>query len=346
MSHLKERVERNCLNCNAQVAGKYCHICGQENIHPQESVWHLVNHFFQDITHFDGKFFNTLKLLIWRPGFLPAEYLLGRRTSYINPVRMYVFTSAFFFLIFFSLTPVTEKGFNKNVQINGKTVEEARMLNSAAFNAYTAKINNGAPMSRQGFEKYSDSVLKISRSHFLLPYSSRGAYDSILAKGEKHGWLKRQLIYKVIEEKDKYHDNANEFLSVFLTALMHSFPQMLFISLPLFALLLKLLYVRRKQYYYVSHGIFSIHLYIFAFIVLIFIFGFNWINDLVRWHWLKNISTLLGVLIFFYQYKAMRNFYEQGRVKTITKFVVLNFLSFFMIIILFAVFSFFSLMKV
>jgi hypothetical protein len=124
VSHLKERVERNCLNCNAQIVGKYCHICGQENIYPKESVWHLVNHFFQDITHFDGKFFSTIKFLITRPGFLSAEYARGRRVSYLNPIRMYVFTSAFFFLIFFSFIQKDEVATAKiNVSAKEKIAE-------------------------------------------------------------------------------------------------------------------------------------------------------------------------------------------------------------------------------
>ena len=63
MSHFKERKEKKCLNCNAIVHDRFCGICGQENIEPKESAWHLINHFFQDITHFDGKFFSSLKYL-------------------------------------------------------------------------------------------------------------------------------------------------------------------------------------------------------------------------------------------------------------------------------------------
>ena len=103
MSHAQERARKNCLNCNAQVHGRFCQICGQENLEPQESFWHLVTHFFNDITHFDGKFFSSLKLLFFHPGFLSAEYKRGRRSSYLNPVRMYVFTSFLFFLVFFSV---------------------------------------------------------------------------------------------------------------------------------------------------------------------------------------------------------------------------------------------------
>ena len=104
MSHAPERLEKNCLNCGATVMGRYCHVCGQENVKPKESFWHLVTHFFNDVTHFDGKFFTTLKDLLLKPGFLSKEYMIGRRNSYLNPVRMYVFTSAIFFLLFFTRT--------------------------------------------------------------------------------------------------------------------------------------------------------------------------------------------------------------------------------------------------
>lgn len=100
MSHLPQRKEKNCLNCGATVIGKYCHNCGQENIEPKESVWQLVTHFFNDTAHFDGKFFSTLKNLLFKPDFLSKEYIKGRRATYLNPVRMYLFTSFIFFLIF------------------------------------------------------------------------------------------------------------------------------------------------------------------------------------------------------------------------------------------------------
>lgn len=110
MSHNKERHEKICLNCGAAIHGRYCHVCGQENTDPKESFWHLVTHFIHDITHFDGKFFSTLKYLLFKPGFLPSEYGKGKRTSYLHPVRMYVFTSAIFFLYFLSIyIPATSR---------------------------------------------------------------------------------------------------------------------------------------------------------------------------------------------------------------------------------------------
>jgi len=75
------RTEKICLNCGTEITDRFCPHCGQENIEPKQSVWHLINHFFSDITHFDGKFFITVKDLFAKPGFLSKEYMAGRRAS-------------------------------------------------------------------------------------------------------------------------------------------------------------------------------------------------------------------------------------------------------------------------
>ena len=301
MSHLGEREEKSCLNCNALVHGKYCHICGQENIEPKESVWHLVSHFFQDITHFDGKFFNTLRLLIWRPGFLSRRYMEGRRTSYLNPVRMYVFTSAFFFLVFFTFFNAGKLTINTNtLKINGKTI-------------------------------------------ISLKYNTKSSYDSaLLARTENDNWWERQLMYKKIEINRKYGNNKGEFGAEMVKDILHHLPQLLFISLPLFAMILQLLYIRRKKFYYVGHVIFSIHLYIFFFISMLVILGLNKMNEQLDWRSINILSGLLVAANFFYLYKALRNFYDQRRGKTILKFLLLNLLSFYLITLLFLFLIFFS----
>src|SRR4029079_10879844 len=110
VSHSRERSEKTCLNCNAQLHGRFCHVCGQENTDPRESFWSITTHFFNDITHFDGKFFSTVGKLLVKPGFLPSEFIRGRRASYLHPIRLYVFTSAIFFIIFYAvLAPSIEK---------------------------------------------------------------------------------------------------------------------------------------------------------------------------------------------------------------------------------------------
>lgn len=348
MSHLKERKEKNCLNCNAEVAGRYCHICGQENVEPKESAWHLVRHFFEDITHFDGKFFTTLWLLIRKPGFLSAEYARGRRASYLNPIRMYVFTSAVFFLIFFTVYKVDEEKTDiLKIDINGKTLEDVAAMDSTEFVSYTTKINvsdkkPAKPMTRQEFKKYYDSTensVKKSMQFSTSNYKSLAEYDSLTKVGAvKDSWAKRLFQRRQLEINAKYKDGTKKVIYVITEAFLHKLPQMLFISLPLLALLLRLLYIRRKEYYYVNHGVFSIHLYIFIFIALLFSFGLNKLNDVTHWGVFSLIKNLISVIIFFYWYKAMRNFYHQRRAKTILKYVLLLLLFLFVLMLIFTFF--------
>ena len=96
MSHQPERIEKDCRNCGTIVEGRYCHICGQENIVTKQNAFAMVKHFVYDIFHFDGKFFDTLRLLLFKPGRVPADYVTGKRLKYLDPIRIYLFTSAGF----------------------------------------------------------------------------------------------------------------------------------------------------------------------------------------------------------------------------------------------------------
>lgn len=339
LSHLNERKEKNCLNCNAHVQGKYCHICGQENIEPAESAWHLVTHFFNDITHFDGKFFSTLKLLVTKPGFLSAEYKRGRRASYLNPVRMYVFTSFIFFVILFSVFSADNPGFNSTI-VSGQTTEAIEKMDSVAFANFTKTLTRGKrALSREEYKVYIDSLTS-DTSYTIVGknYKSMAEYDSLVKSGKVNdSWINRTLAKKNLDTKKKYR-NRDEAMKSFWEKLTHYFPQILFISLPFFALFLRLIYVRRKDFYFVAHGIFSVHLYIFYFISLLVLLGLGSLKDKTDWSIFGWIEAALIIFLFIYEYKAMRNFYGQRRAKTMLKFFLAIFGRFFIIIILLIVF--------
>ena len=363
MSHLAERKEKNCLNCNAQVHGKYCHICGQENIEPKETAWHLITHFFEDITHFDGKFFATLKLLVTRPGFLPRAYMAGRRVSYLNPIRMYIFTSAVFFLIFFSVTNFD--AVKKAPQKSAKEVMAKLLKREAAFVKEIEETKDIPVIDLQeSLENIRADIDTLKKDSTAVPrlittinndgfnfatgkYKSLEQYDStqkLLPEKNRDGWLATLFLRRTLQIKEKYKDVSVG--NVLISKFMHLFPQMLFISLPLFAFLLKLLYTRRKQFYYVNHGIFSIHFYIFSFITILAIMGINSLKDRLHWEIFTWIVVALVFSIFFYLYKAMRNFYQQRRAKTVWKFILLNIAAIFVFILLFSIFFIFSFFQI
>jgi len=339
MSHAAERKEKNCLNCGTTVVGKYCHVCGQENVEPKETFWQLASHFFADITHFDGKVFTSMKDLILRPGFLSNEYMSGRRASYLNPIRMYLFTSFVFFLVFFSLYTVDENSLK--IEFNKTNIDE---IDSVRLREITSKMNNGKPLTREEVKKRFDST---GISFLRVPYKSKEEYDSLLRTGaKKDNWFERMFTYKGIELNKKYHNNARLAITNLLGKLQHSIPQMLFVLLPLFALFLKFLYFRHKNFYYTDHAIFTIHVYNFAFILMLLIFGISKVSSMSGAVWMQYINLALVFLIFFYLYKAMRNFYTQGRIKTVLKYFLLLISFLFCGVFLLIIFSFVSVLEI
>ncbi len=339
MSHNPQRIKNDCLNCGTLVIGKYCHNCGQENKDPKESLWQLLSHFFSDITHFDGKIFSSIKDLVLKPGFLSNEYLLGKRASYLNPIRMYLFTSFIFFLVFFSLYKADENTFG--IQTGKANFDKA---DSLQLRELSSEFNNGKPLTNEAVKK-DLGVAKISIQPSI--YKSIKEYDSLIKAGVvKDNWLVRKLTHKSLEIDEKYPENKGAAIAKIVDKFQHSIPQMLFILLPLFALCLKLLYSRHKNYYYTDHAIFTIHFYIFVFIELLVIFGISKIQDLTGALWLQYINLALVFVLLFYLYKSMRNFYKQNRFKTILKYTLLLCLFSFIGVFLFVVFSFISLFEI
>lgn len=332
MSHNKERKEKICLNCNAFIYGRYCHICGQENIEPKENFFHLINHFVEDITHFDGKFFSTLKDLLFKPGFLSREYLRGKRASYLHPIRMYVFTSAIFFLIFFSFVHIGENG-NEKVNRNqtGNTIHVGK--------GFEGK-NTGTDSSE---DKITDSIVKVldstkRKNHgnsFVVIGDTIHAnnikeYDSLQASlppSERDNWFKRIYERRLVRIKQNLQSHDKELYKKLFNELVHSTPKLMFILLPLIALLLKLLYIRKRKLLYIDHAIFIIHLFIAIYMLWLFSYGFSYLGELSGIRIFNYLAGLMFFVILFYQYKAMRNFYGQSRIKTILKYCIFNFIT-------------------
>jgi hypothetical protein len=427
LSHSQERTLKNCLNCNAEAQGKYCHVCGQENLEPAESLWHLITHFFNDITHFDGKFFSTLVLLLTRPGFLSAEYKMGRRNSYLNPVRMYIFSSFLFFLLFF--TVLTPEGDSIELSDSDKSIEQVTSLDNQEYNQFVKEVKEGSDkdvarialniypaaknnqqdllryvdsmrtssiattpkmqlmrltglgnseynklmgmalemdstefanfsrsmyddtvLSKTTFKYLADSIRAANRRLFTVRdtvFKDRATYDSLIKIGKlKDNWLKRKLQYREFEINEKYGNQQSDFLKQAFDLTKHYLPQMLFISLPIFAFVLFILYKRNRSFYFVSHGIYSIHLYITYFIVLLIMLLLGKMIEYAHLEWLIWIAIFLVFYLLWYEYKAMRHFYGQRRVKTIFKFAIAFLARLLILIIVMFLFGIISFLKV
>jgi Protein of unknown function (DUF3667) len=352
VSHVAERKEKDCLNCGTNVQGRYCHICGQENVVPHETFWHMVKHFFYDITHFDSKFFDSLKFLILRPGLLSKEYMKGKRNSFLNPVKMYVFTSAVFFLVFFSFISIDESAFTVNKK-KEDVIEKFRDEKNAVLKTARTeedslsierfyKVLGPDTLARNRVKsKENSNNVNFSFDTAINKYKTVAEYDSIqrlLPVSKRDGWFIKIISRKTVSLNSKYEGRGETLSVLILQKFIKSFPYILFVSLPLYAFFLKLIYFRNKKLYFADHGIFLVHTYIFTFILMLLFIGLSELSDLRGFGWLGWLQGALIIYGIWYVFRAMRNFYGQGFGKTFLKFILFNILCLISINLLFVIF--------
>lgn len=277
-----------CLNCGNPLTGAFCSQCGQKNIPKRQTLGELFENFLGSFFSYESKFFRTIKFLLFKPGFLIKEYNAGRRESYYHPARMYVFISFIYFLLFFSLPDKEE---NKN-GVDGDGVA----ISDSTGNSLNFKLT-------------SDD------------YKSKSEYDSVqatLSESERDGWFIRKMQYRALELNTKYKKSKKEFISDFGESFASNTPKVLFFLLPIFALLLKLLYIRR-DFYYSEHLVMSIYFYNFFFAAGIVTMLLQ-LLPFLDW-----FSAVAVVAIGVYLLLVLKSVYQQGWRKTILKFLLLSF---------------------
>jgi len=250
---------RLCLNCATELQGSFCHHCGQRDQPrrlPLKALFHDVLH---DIWHFDHKVFETLRLLVLKPGLLTLAYLDGRRNRYVPPFRLYIFLS---FLLFSAFAMIHTGGEKKSAEPPPHVTlnVEAPELNMSGQPTWAKDLN--------------------TRIHAAV--------------------------------KD-----PGAFQRTFLSNLSKS----LFLLMPLFAMMLHLLYVRRRPLF-VDHLILSLHHHALSFLVILALLGLAALPG-------EDWGTLPGLALFmlppFHLAASLRRIHGQGWVKSCLKAAMVSF---------------------
>ena len=86
----------NCKNCDSKLFGQYCSNCGQ-NKEQHVSFSEIKNDFLDEAFDYDARIFKTLKYLFTKPGFLTMQYWSGRRVKFLQPIKLYILASVFYY---------------------------------------------------------------------------------------------------------------------------------------------------------------------------------------------------------------------------------------------------------
>ena len=329
MSHHKLREDKNCQNCGYVVRKRFCPKCGQENIETRQSFHYLFTHFIEDLVHYEGSFWKTLKNLLLKPGILTREYLKGKRKEYVAPVKLYIFISFFVFFVGGIINTFTTKSDLENVNFT---------------------VTNQVSEPQNLFNDSLNSSLSNNEEQWAIVTSEKTLreYDSIqnsLSESLKDKGLERAVKRKEIELKQKY--TFRELAQEIKELAQKNIPKFLFMYMPFFAFFMWLFHSKKKWYYF-EHGIFTLHY--FSFLLLSFFISISIINSISAYFDNKitdALSVLANIVIylwmFIYFFKAHRKVYNYSKISTIFRglfllFLNMTFLIFGIILYIFIIF--------
>lgn len=341
MGHDHLRDDKECQNCSHIVEEIYCPHCGQKNTETRQSFGHLVGHFLEDLTHYDGAFWKTIKYLLFRPAFLTKEYLMGKRQLYVPPVKLYIFVSFLTFLILAIMPEYPEQEDTSKKSEDHLTVE---------------KINE-VPVNLKEKENVWIPYVTIKGDMIFynpMSYKSEKEMDAIeLLKPDS---LRLSTMERVMGEKliKLYSHNTPEQVGEkFSDSISHNIPKIVFLYMPIFAFWLWIFH-SKKRWYFFDHGIFTLHYFAFLLINMTFILLLSNFKVPIESGIGKTASDIIFIVLFlssmfwqvYYFYRAHRKMYHESRVINFIKstlMFIINIISILFISFIAAYFTLYNL---
>src|SRR6266436_6505689 len=314
----------HCENCGASLSGRFCWQCGQAAIDYRRSFRHVIVDVLDSFLNWDSKFFATLGLLIAKPWRLTNDFLAGHRVRYVHPLRLYLLASILFFF--------AVNYWAKSIHLQpGKLTSENRAEIAAALDKQNltpdqrAKVERALNMANMPPEvaaimaaKRKDTTQEETATPQAAATSKETAtplIDFSPAKNPSTPFEK----WVETHAKEKIGERGTN-LQLFVKTLISNLPYMMLCCIPLFALVLKLLYVRRKVFY-IDHLIYALHIHSFAYLATILIIlatiGLNRVASGADVGW---IIALLWIAFAAQIFLSIRRVYRQSWFISVFKF--------------------------
>ncbi|MEP7042725.1 MAG: DUF3667 domain-containing protein [Dokdonella sp.] len=295
-----------CANCSAPMHGPFCYACGQPEKGMIRHLASVMADVADTIFNVDSRIFRSLLPLYFRPGYLTVEYFAGRRTRYVTPFRLFFFLCVIsFFAIQISLNIGSSNfqlvGAGNTGGVNKATTEaEVQQRMKAALDGLdkARAATAGTHVAEAGLDKAAAEVRAeaAKRSAWLKATQEADAkgvkpppdpdaddengtlsFDGVPWDPVAHpitvDWLPAFANAKLNEMAQHGKENmlaAKNNPSQAIARLFSVAPQTLFVLMPLFAVLLKIVYLFKRRLY-MEHLMVALHSHAFIFMSLLLI---------------------------------------------------------------------------
>src|SRR6184192_3213603 len=342
----REKPPTRCENCGAELQGHWCAHCGQPAIDYRRSFRHVIADLLDEFLNWDSKFFATIALLIFKPWRLTNEFLAGKRVRYVNPLRLYLLASILFF-------------FAVNYGAKGLRFEPGKLsAKDRAELEADLKSTDLPPAARQELEgllrESSPAPASSPSTNTPLPVASTSPNAPSATASPKTDKQKREYgkigerPFMVFDEaksttpferwiearaKEKMGEHGTK-MGLFIATLFSNLPYMMLCCIPLFACVLKVLYIRRRIFY-IDHLIYALHIHSFFYagimLIVLATIGVTRFGPGTIAGWL---IALLWIAFVTQIFLSIRYVYRQGWFFSIFKFIFGGFV--YLIVLVFA----------
>jgi hypothetical protein len=209
-----------CANCATPLLGPWCYVCGQLGEDFHRSMTRLAAEGLEGVLHVDGRLWRTLPDLLFRPARLTHAFLEGHRAPQIPPLRLFLVV-----LLAVFLAGAIGSGRQRPPPPPVKVGSHVKVVVVARD-----------PGLRKMQETEMSAEMDALQSHMRLP-AARAAV----------AWLKARVL-SAIEDPERFQLVLEQWSERFA-----------FLTLPLAASLLSLIFVFNRRFYVFDHTIFSLH---------------------------------------------------------------------------------------
>ncbi|MEE9363643.1 MAG: DUF3667 domain-containing protein [Cellulophaga sp.] len=329
-----------CKNCDLEFndSYNYCPNCGQKS-NDELTMGVLFSNTISNYFSVDARFFRSFIPLMFKPGDLARKFVDGKRLRYLHPAQFYLFISVVFFFLFSIVTRQHQQDLDAiikqeiNIDFSDSTNTIAIPANEAKEvqamfdsikkdSAFTSlsEIQKDRLMVVDSFLtdstvniKYNDFSINKNKLDSLIKIdASLNEKLTVLGVSEDTNSFKRLVTKQGLKI---YEQQGGGILKSFYDTI----PISMFFLLPLFALLLKIMYYKKGHFSH--HMVFSFYYFTFMFVVVTFLSLINLFFEIPDW-----IDTLIVFSTFFYLVLSLRRFYEQSFFASIFKAVILSFI--------------------
>jgi hypothetical protein len=316
-----------CENCGAPMVGPFCAQCGQHAVDYRRSFRHIIVDVLDSFLSWDSKFFATIGWLIARPWHLTNQFLAGRRVRYVHPLRVYLLASIlFFFVVNYWAKSIhadpsklsAEDRADVAAELNDPDIPpavKARVRRALDAKSQTQPEAQTSPSPQTAVTPQPSVISSPSPSVTSSPPS--GDFGPMVQfdkppsdRFEK--WLEQRAKEKMGEHGSK--------MALFIATLFSNLPYMMLCCIPLFALVLKVLYVR-KHIFYIDHLVYALHIHSFAYLAIMLIVLITLgLNRSIHGTFAGWITAALWITFATQIFLSIRRVYRQSWFFTVFKF--------------------------